>query len=161
MKLNHEFNVGDLPESDMSFGVIPEGWYDATINTAEVKSTKDGTGSYINIRFDITGPSHAGRVVFGKINTNNKSEKAEQIGLQQLRELMLATGVERLRDTDQLVGRGCSIKVTIRKQEGYEDSNDIRAYKKGAGSKPSSMPVPSAAAPAASGRAAPPWGGKK
>lgn len=127
--LNNVFDVNDIPEQSNNFDVLPEGWYTASITKAEVRDTKDRTGQFIAVRYDITGPTHQGRVVFGNLNIKNKSTQAEDIGRQQLGSLMRAGGLVRLEDTDQLIGINLSIKLKIRQSEGYEPTNDVQAFK--------------------------------
>lgn len=128
--LDQPYIASELPESDRSYKLVPAGWYDAVISEADVKPTKNGNGQYINIRYDITGPEHSGRVVFGKLNISNQNQQAEKIGLQQLGELIRAIGVDRLQDTDVLLGRRCKIKVKVSPaKDGYEASNDIGGWK--------------------------------
>lgn len=154
--LDFEFNASDLIGNDSSTGdfqPLPAGWYTATITDAEVRDTKAGTGQYIAVRYDITGPSHEGRVVFGNLNISNPNPKAEEIGRQQLGQLMRAIGVESLKDSDQLIGGSLAIKLAIRKSEEYGDSNDVKGFKALEGSVPPTASAP-AAKPAAS---TPPW----
>ena len=121
-------SINDLPESSHndSFAPIPAGEYTAQVVSAEVKSTKSGDGQYIKLRWDITGPTHQGRVVFQNLNVKNQSQKAEELGRAELRSLMLAAGLQSIQDTDQLIGAIATIKVKIRPAEnGYEASNDV------------------------------------
>jgi len=153
-------NVQDLPQGNTGdFSPLPDGWYTATVASAEIKQTKAGTGSYISVRYDITGPTHQGRVVFGNLNISNPNTKAEEIGRQQLGDLMRAIGLDTVQDTDQLIGGQCQIKLVTRQQEGYEPSNDIKSWKAVEGSR---MPAPGAAPAAAQSKpgAAPPWAKK-
>jgi hypothetical protein len=150
-QLNETFSVDALPVSDRNFEPLPAGWYTAVVNGAEIKATKAGTGQYIAIRYDITGPTHQGRVVFGNLNIKNPNPKAEEIGRQQLGELMRAIGLSTVQDTDQLIGGQLMIKLDVRESEQYGASNDVKGFKS-TGSAP-----PKAAPAAASGKAAPPW----
>ena len=68
--LNAPINYSDLPEED-GFDVLPAGDYNAVIKQAELNETKAGTGQYIKLRLDITGPTGAGRVVFTNLNIQN------------------------------------------------------------------------------------------
>lgn len=155
MKLETTFNVADLPQGNTGdFQPLPAGWYTATIAGAEVKQTKAGTGQYISVRYDITGPTHEGRVVFGNLNLRNPNPKAEEIGRQQLGDLMRAIGLAQVSDTDQLIGGRCQIKLAIRKSEEYGDSNDIKAWKAAAGG---SVPAPAAPTAASASDGRPPW----
>lgn len=168
MKLHQTFTLDDLPVGGGQYDPLPPGWYQARIVEAVGKTTKAGTGEYIAVRYDITGPSHQGRVVYGNINHSNPSAKAEQIGRQQLGELMRAIGLSRISDTDELVGGVCEIKVDIRKGDGqYADSNEIKAWKAVSGAVPSvgiaplATAAPGAATQAALSRPTPPWQAKK
>ena len=163
--LNETFDAATLPQNTSSFDPLPKGWYSATIAGAELKTTKNGTGQYIAVRYDIIGPTHQGRVVFGNINIRNQNIKAEEIGRMELGNLMRAIGLAKVTDTDQLIGGSLQIKLEIRQQEGYEPSNDVKGFKATSGSVPTpaaaSAPAQAAAAaPAASGKAAPPWAKK-
>ena len=152
-QLNQPFVESELPKSERNFDPLPAGWYNATIGGAEIKQTKAGTGEYIAIRYDITGPTHQGRVIFGNLNIKNANPQAESIGYQQMGELMRAIGLARVDDTDQFVGGQLQIKLDIRKSEQYGDSNDVKGFKSLSGGA-----MPMAAAPkAASAKAAPPW----
>lgn len=129
-QLGQTFNTNELPENGGGdFTPIPAGWYTAKISEADLKETKAGNGRYINIRYDVTGPSHEGRVVFGMLNIKNPSRKAEDIGLAQLGELLRAIGLPRVGDTDELVGYDVAIKVKIRKSEEYRDQNQVTNWK--------------------------------
>ena len=153
--LNHSFVEAELPKSERNFEPLPAGWYTATIGGAEVKATKAGTGEYIKLRYDITGPTHQGRVVFGNLNIKNENPKAEEIGYQQMGELMRAIGLGRVDDTDQFIGGQLQIKIDIRKSEQYGDSNDVKGFKSLSGG---TMPMAAAStAPKAAAKAAPPW----
>jgi hypothetical protein len=137
--LETPIDINDIPVSDnREFEPIPSGWYTAAIAGAEIKETKAGTGNYIAVRFDITGPEHQGRVVFVNLNTRNPNPKAEEIGRQQLGDIMRAIGLSTLEDTDQLLGGNLSIKVSIRDDPKYGSSNEARGFKSTGGSAPPS-----------------------
>ncbi len=163
--LGETIKADELPTSDRSYDLIPEGWYAATISKAELGQTKAGTGTKIDLRYDITGPTHEGRVIFSSVNIRNQSQKAEEIGRQQLGEIMRAIGLAKVEDTDQLIGGTLQIKVKIRKASesdkanGYgDDRNEIGGWKSASGAAP--IPVRTASAPAATSAPAgakPPW----
>lgn len=173
--LGQTFNVDDLGGSENKYDPLPAGWYSAVVHSAEVKPTNAGTGEYIKLRYDITGPTQEGRVVFGNINTRNPTPIAQKIGLENLGELMRAIGLATVEDSDELVrgpdgsARNLDIKLKISKasvgKDGteYPESNDVCGWK---ASKGSSMPKPSAApakAPEAQtddSASSPPWAKK-
>jgi len=154
-QLDETFSVDSLPVSDRNFEPLPAGWYTAVINGAEVKVTKVGTGKYIAVRYDITGPTHQGRVIFGNLNIKNPNPTAEKIGREQLGEIMRAIGLATVQDTDQLIGGQLMIKLEIRESEQYGASNDVKGFKASGAAPPKAA---LAAAPAAaSTKASPPW----
>lgn len=154
--LDFAYTAADLPVSTSSFEPLPAGWYTASITGAEIKNTKAGTGQYIAVKYTITGPSFQGRIVFGNLNIKNPNVKAEEIGRQQLGEIMRAINLPKVTDTDQLIGGNLGIKLDVKRSEEYGDSNEVKGFKTiGIGS--SVMPT---SAPSASTKAAPPWGKK-
>lgn len=144
--LNQTFSINSLPEGS-GYGTIPAGWYSVSLTKAEVKPTRAGTGEYINMMYTITGPTHQGRTVWGMINIRNPNPKAEEIGLQQLGELLRATGIAQLSDTDQLISKQLSIKVII-KEDDQGERNEVKGFKAlQGGAIPSIKPAAAPAAP--------------
>jgi len=164
--LNEEFNVNELPQgTGGNFDPLPAGWYTVTITQAELNDTKAGNGQYIKLRYDITGPSHQGRVVFGNLNIKNANPKAEEIGRQQLGEVMRAIGLAKVTDTDQLIGGQIAIKLGVKEDAQYGASNEVKGFKSVSGSAAPAASAPpfvkqAKAAPAAPAKAAPPWAKK-
>ena len=160
--LDEEFTLDTLPKGNTgNFEPLPDGWYNATITGAEVKPTKAGDGKYIAAKYTITGPSHQGRVVFGNLNIKNASTKAEEIGRQQLGEIMRAIGLAKVTDTDQLIGGNLGIKLVVK--TGEYAGNEIKGYKSlGVGSPAAVAPFKPVgpAAGAAPAKSAPPWAKK-
>ena len=158
--LNEEFTLDTLPVGNTgNFEPLPEGWYNATITGADIKDTKAGDGQYIACKYTITGPSHQGRIVFGNLNIKNASTKAEEIGRQQLGEIMRAIGLSTVRDTDQLIGGNLTLKLVVK--TGDYAGNEIKGYKAiGSGGGMVSKPAPSAPAAPSAGKA-PPWANRK
>jgi hypothetical protein len=158
MKLGETYSAAELQPSQ-SYELLPAGWYTAIITDAELKDTKAGTGKYIKVRYDITGPSSQGRCVFGNFNISNPNPKAEEIGRQQLGDLMRALGLAAVNDTEQLLNGHLTIKIDVRPGSGdYGPQNEVKGWKSSTGSMP---PLPASAAPAGvSGAKPPPWAKK-
>ena len=164
--IGQTFDVNEMPEGNGNFDPLPPGWYNANITQAELKDTNAETGQYIKMRYDITGPTHQGRVVFGNLNIKNASAKAEEIGRQQLGEIMRAIGLAKVTDTDQLIGGSLSIKLDVRAAtEQYAAQNEVKGFKAITGSAPTfaapaTSPAASAPAAATPAKATPPWAKK-
>jgi hypothetical protein len=164
--LGQKFIADEMPKG-AGYDPLPAGWYTATITKADLVETQSRTGKYIKVRYDIVGPSHAGRVVFGNLNMSNENPKAEEIGRQQIGEICRAIGIAVLSDTDQLVGGNLDIKLSIRAAtEQYEAQNEVKGFRAVGGSSGASGGIPKAAASsskapaAAGGKAPPPWAKK-
>ena len=154
--MQFDFDASEVPAAERSFELLPAGWYSATITGAEVRATKNGTGSYLRVEFTVSDP--AGRKVWSNYNVRNANSAAETIGRQQLAELLRAIGKPRLGDTDELLGSAVSIKVKVREASGgYDASNEVAGSKALDGGAP---PAPAAAKPTAPTKAAPPWAKK-
>ena len=146
--------VNNVAERTSDFAPIPEGWYKATIKDVQIKDTKDGTGKIMNFRFDIVGPTNAGRVVFNGLNIRNKNPKTEEYALQDLKQIRQALGLGQIKDTNDMIGKNLEIKVAIKEAEGqYEAKNITKGYKAIVGG---TMPMPTAATTQTS-KATPPW----
>jgi len=170
--LPESFDVNELPVgTGNSFEPLPAGWYTATISQSELKDTKTGGGQMIKLRYDITGPTHQGRVVFGNLNIKNASTKAEEIGRQQLGEIMRAIGLAKVTDTDQLIGGQLAIKLEVKDDPKYGVSNEVKGFKSMSGSAAPAAPSTFAAhvpvgeknasvMQSAPAKAAPPWAKK-
>ena len=144
MRLDEVFTLDSVPAQTTNYDALPAGFYDATIANAEIKDSKSG-GKYINVRYDITGPTHAGRVVFGMITIVNANPKAEEVGRQQLGQLIQSIGLDKLADTDQLIGGQLTIKVTVDESEQYGTQNRVQGYR--ANSKKAAAPATTNKAP--------------
>ena len=148
--LGFTVNVNDLPEdTGGDFDPIPAGDYNVRITEASLQTTKSRTGQYIKLRLDVVGPSHQGRVLFSNLNIKNDSQKAEEIGRQQLGSVMRAINLPAIQDTDQLVGGHMTVKVTVKNDPTYGASNEVKSYKAMQGNAaPMPMSTPAAPAPA-------------
>ena len=157
MKINPEWNNAE-PQEDNSYDVLPVGIYTAKVRKAEVKEAKTPGNFYINLQVEITGPTHAGRIVFDILNVQNANATAQDIGQRAFANLRAAIGVGEIDDTDELVnGRDFEVSLGIEKDAQYGDRNKIKYYKALAGM--AEMPKKAAAKkkPAAKDDNAPPW----
>lgn len=156
------FNLNELPDNESGFEPVPAGEYQVEIKKVEAKETRNKDGMYFNFRLDILGPSNAGRIIFAIVNVKNASEKAQQIGQGQLKDIMRALNLQSVSNTDQFVGGKLTVKIDVEKSEQYGNSNRVRAFKAIGGSvapMAASNPILNAApaAPASAG-STPPWG---
>jgi hypothetical protein len=103
---------------------IPDGEHNATIVGCELKDTKDGTGKYLNIKWQVD----AGSAFFYKYNVINKSEKTMNISKSQIADIQLANGKPKgpVHATEELLGLRCKLKL---KNETDDYGDKIRILK--------------------------------
>jgi len=134
MKLDKSIFLSQMPEPK-PVGPIPDGDYQACIDDAEIKSTRDGSGKILAITFSIVGPSYAGRKVWVNLNIENRSYKAEQIAHEELGRIMRACGLDSITDTDQLIGAPMEVTTKTKHDQVYGEKTviiDYRAITQGA-----------------------------
>ena len=158
------FNVAEVEvNAPVDYSPIPEGEYTLKALDAEEKTTSRGDGSYIKVKFEVAAGEYAGRLLWQNFNINNPSEKAQQIGRQQLVSWAAACGRPDADDTDKLLERPFLAVVGVEAGTGgYKDSNKIKQFKLpaegGAAPKAPARPAaPRAAAPAPAAKTANPW----
>lgn len=116
---------------EMGFETVPAGWYNAMIDESEMKPTKDGSGAYLQTRFNIIDGQYANRKIYMRLNLRNTNPVAQEIAYKQLSAIAHAVGVLHVQDSSQLHGLPMKIKVKLRKDTSgqYEDSNEISSIK--------------------------------
>lgn len=158
-----DVNAAEYDE-DSSFDLVPAGWYQMFISKAELRPTKSG-GSMISVTYDITGPSHQGRKIFGNFNWENANPVAQEIGRKQFAQQVRALGLPGIKQLEDLINLPFDGKVGIQKSKDpqYEDGNRVTAFV-AAGSKsggdvvqaaPQQLPVAAPRRPAAPKHPAP------
>jgi hypothetical protein len=137
-------------EPSKSFAPIPAGVYPAQIVDSEMKPLKSGNGNGLSLQFEILGNQHAGRRIFANLNIHHSNKEAERIAQEQLSAICHAVGVRVVQDSSQLHNKPLNVRVKIRKQDGYEDRNEISGYEAlPGGAAPVQRPVQQAASAAA------------
>jgi hypothetical protein len=139
---------------------VPPGEYTLKALEAEEKETASG-GTYIKVKFEVVAGEYAGRWIWNNYNIVNASEKAQQIGRQQLVSWATAAGKPEADDTDKLLERPFKALVGIEKGTGgYADRNNIKSYLMGDAAPAKSAPTApakAAAKPSAPAKGGNPW----
>jgi hypothetical protein len=150
------FNAQTVAPAE-AFTALPAGVYAAQVIESELKPTKNGTGHYLQLTWKVLDGQHTGRLIFDRLNIANANETAQKIGQQQLSALCHAVGVLQVADRQQLHNKPCLIKVTVRQDPQYGDSNEVKGYEPAGGAAAAST-MPAFAKPAAAPAAgSPPW----
>ena len=112
-----------------SFDILPAGDYEVVATSSSLEHTKDGSGTYFKFEFQVLNGPCQNRKVWHNFTWKNSNEKAVAIGKGQLADLCKAVGVLSPKDTSELHNKPLRIKVAVRKDEVYGDSNDVKGFK--------------------------------
>lgn len=124
------FDATQVVPSTGQMDPVPAGWYEAAIDESDMKPTKDGTGSYLQVRYSILNGQFVNHKVYQRLNLRNANQQAVEIAFRELSAICHATGVVQVADSSQLHGRPVRIKVKLKAADGqYEASNEIAAVK--------------------------------
>lgn len=130
------FNANEY-EPQGTFDPIPAGWYMVQAKKAELKPTKNGAGTLLNIQMEVCDGEYKGRIIFERINYLNSNAQAQAIGRSTLSALCHCTGVYNITDPAQLCGIPLQARVVIQPaREQYEASNAIKQYRTSEGVDP-------------------------
>lgn len=124
-----------------SYEPLPVGWYTVMAEKAEVKATKAGNGSYLNIQFTVLDEEYQNRKVFAMITMANPSEKAVAVGMRQLSALSRAVDQMQLTDSADLLNKVLEIKLKVEDDSNYGPSNKVTGYRALEGQQPVQQPA--------------------
>ena len=118
-------------EPTTEFEPIPAGKYVAAITDSELRPTKAGTGSYLELQFQIIEGDYKGRNLWARLNLDNPSTTAVQIARGQLSAICRAVGVMQPTDSHQLHDLPLEISVKLkRREDNGEMANEIKGFAK-------------------------------
>ena len=134
---------------------LPAGTYLAVVSESELKPTKTGGGKYLQLTFQIIDGEFKGRLVWARLNLENKSEMTVKIARGELSAICRAIGVMQPKDSVELHNVPLEINVGLKKRDDNgEFTNVIKGYaKKGGGGSPVSGRAPAGVGPGST----PPW----
>lgn len=122
------FNATEV-EPTSSFDALPAGKYLAAITESEVKPTKNGAGSYLQLTFTILDGEYKGRILWARLNLNNPNATAVKIARSDLSAICHAVGVLQPRDSVELHNIPLIITVKCKKRSDTgELTNEIKGF---------------------------------
>lgn len=145
------------PGSD--FSPLPAGDYPAQIIDSVIKTTKSGTGQFLELVWEVTSGEFERRRLWQRVTLYNDSQQAQEIGQKQLSGVARACGIMGvIRDSEQMHFIECVIRVAVKNDNNGNPQNEVKSVR-GAGDQPApAMRQPAARAakpPAAAAAAAP------
>jgi hypothetical protein len=141
------------------FEVLPSDKYLVEITKSEMKATKSGDGSYLELEYTVLDGAFKGRKVWDRLCLNNRTQKTVEIARANLSAICHAVGVMKPRESSELHHIPFVVTVKLKKEKDSENIyNEVKGYAKRV-----SVVAPPAAAPnqpeqyPQSDNAAPPW----
>ena len=122
------FNANDV-EPSRDFEPIPAGKYNVIITESEMKATKSGAGSYLQMTMTIIEGEYKNRLLWARLNINNPNPIAVEIARSELSAICRAVGVMQPHDSVELHNLPLMISVSVKKREDTGDfTNEIKGY---------------------------------
>jgi len=113
------------------FEPLPAGKYLAIITDSEMKSTKSGSGNYLELTFQVIDGPFKGRMLWSRLNLDNPNAQAVQIAQGELSAICRAVGVMQPKDSIELHNLPLLVTVKCKKRDDTGDVvNEIRGYAK-------------------------------
>ena len=124
------FNANEV-EPNTPFDPLPAGKYLAAITATEMKPTKAGDGSYLQIEFAVLEGDYKERKVWDRLCLNHPNAQTVKIARGNLSALCRAVGVMQPKDSVELHNLPLVITVKLKKRKDTgELTNEIKGYAK-------------------------------
>lgn len=122
-----DFDTDDV-EVQASYAPIPDGKYACQITACEAKPTAAGNGMRLLVTLKVVDGQYAGRTCLWGLNVKNANPVAQEIGRKQLRQLLIAIGMDGERDMANIIGAEVGANVVVRPAtEKWDASNDVKS----------------------------------
>ena len=122
------FNASEI-EPIRSYDPIPAGKYLAAITSSEIKPTKNGNGSYLQLAFTILEGEFVGRLVWTRLTLEHENATAVKIARANLAAICRAVGVLTPKDSVELHSLPLVIRVACKQRpDTGELVNEIKGY---------------------------------
>ena len=135
----NDFLKGFTPKSEDEFTPLPEGDYDAIVDSVKIESKENG--SFAALCYKVTGPTQANRLVWDNCWLTHKNPKANEVGRGKLYKLATICGLDpNTVSKDDYIAKKVTITVTIRDGK----YNDVKRVSKQEASTPAPVAKPAA-----------------
>ena len=122
------FNAHEV-EPTASYEPLPAGKYLAIITDSEMKQTRSGKGTYLQLTFTIAEGEYKNRIVWSRLNLSNSNGTAVKMARSDLSAICYAVGVMQPRDSVELHNIPLVIVVKLKKRSDTGDlTNEIKGY---------------------------------
>jgi len=124
------FNANNVDPA-VDFEPIPAGKYLTIITDSGIKPTKNGSGSFLELTFQVIDGQYKNRLLWSRLNLDNPNKQAVEIARAQLSAICRAVGVMQPKDSTELHNLPLQVTVKCKKREDTDEIvNEIRGYAK-------------------------------
>ena len=142
------FNANNVdPATD--FEPIPADKYVAVITDSEMKPTKSGSGSFLELTFQVIEGEYKNRLLWSRLNLENPNDVAVKISQGELSAICRAVGVMEPKDSAELHNLPLVVSVKQKADADGEVRNEVKGYGK--------RETANGAKPAQNANPTPPW----
>jgi len=129
------FNTEEVePQED--FAPLPAGEYLVMMTGSELKVTKTGNGTYMSFTNQVLEGAYKGRIIFDRANVTAENPVAQEIGRRQISSICHAVGKPSAKESSELHNVPYIVRIVVRQDKQYGDSNEVKGYKSATGAKP-------------------------
>jgi len=133
-------------DPSVPFEAVPSDKYTAEITKSELKPTKAGDGSYLEIEYTILEGEYRGRKVWDRLCLNHQTQKTVEIARANLSAICHAVGIMKPRDSSELHHIPLTITVKAKRDDNTGNIfNEVKGYSKRESLIPSTPPPTEAA----------------
>lgn len=115
----------NMVEPSAGFDPIPSGKYQAVITESELKPTKNGDGTYLQLTFELIEGEYSGRRLWARLNLDNPNDTAVKIARAELSAICRAVGVLTPNDSTDLHNLPLVISVKCRKRKDTDEIENV------------------------------------
>lgn len=108
------FSTQGQKRSEESGILYEEGWYPVIISETSFGPNSQNTGNILKVKFNFAEGVYKGKAYSNGYNVQHQNQEAVRIAYEQLTDLLLASGVPEMQDTQQLHGKCLWIKIVQR-----------------------------------------------
>ena len=123
------FNANQV-EPAADFEPLPAGKYVAVITASEMKPTKAGNGSFLELVFQVTEGEFKGRKLWSRLNLENPNALTVKIARGELSAICRAVGVMEPKDSCELHNLPLVVSVKQKADADGEVRNEVKGYGK-------------------------------
>ena len=123
-----EIDLDQIFVEDRPVGPLPKGTYNCTVQECSLLETPAG-GKRVKVTYQVLEGEHKNSKIWDSLMVVHKNPKAVKIGLEGIKRLANAVGIQgKIADPSELAGTNSivAVSVDIRRSEEYGDSNVVK-----------------------------------